>query len=81
MLQKLGDHIRACRVRANECEAAAMQATDPTLRQHLQDLGLQWNHLATSYEFVESLERFLLDQHNNSLPREVEKLPKDGPEL
>jgi hypothetical protein len=45
------------------------------------ELGLQWEHVAKSYEFIESLERFLMDQHKNALPHDVEKLPKDGPEV
>jgi hypothetical protein len=32
-------------------------------------------HLTKSYEFVESLERFLLDLHKKGWPLNVEKLP------
>jgi hypothetical protein len=32
-----------------------------------------------SYDFIGSLERFLIDRQNHSLPKEVEKLPKEGP--
>jgi hypothetical protein len=42
---------------------------------------MQWEHAAKSYEFIESLERFLLDQQKNALPHDVEKLPKDEPEM
>ena len=35
-----------------------------------------WSHLAKSYEFVESLERFLLDIHKSGWPIDVERLPK-----
>jgi hypothetical protein len=48
-------------------------------RGQLLDLAQQWQHVAKSYEFIESLERFLIDQQNHSLPKEVEKLPKEGP--
>jgi hypothetical protein len=80
MLQKLGDHIKACLSRAEACKIAAEKTSDAEVRKHLTELGLQWEHVAKSYEFIESLERFLLDQQKNTLPREVEKLPKDGPE-
>jgi hypothetical protein len=79
MLQKLGDHIRACRQRADECEARLGKVADPAVNNQLEALAIQWRHLATSYEFVESLERFLLDQHRSTLPTEVEKLPGDAP--
>jgi hypothetical protein len=78
MFQKLGDHIAACRKRAAECEAAAKEANDPALQKNLVDLGVQWEHVAKTYEFVASLERFLTDQQRQTLPHEV--LPKDGPE-
>jgi hypothetical protein len=42
---------------------------------------MQWEHAAKSYEFIESLERFLLDQQRNALPHDVEKLPKDEPQI
>ena len=79
MLQRLGDHISACLKRANQCREAAASETDEHSRRQLLDLEQQWQHVAKSYEFIESLERFLMDQHNNTLPREVEKLPKDFP--
>jgi hypothetical protein len=36
-------------------------------------------YAAKTYEFYASLERFLLDQQNHTLPNEVEKLSKDFP--
>ena len=39
----------------------------------------QWQHVAKTYEFVASLERFLLDRQNHTLPVEVEWLPKELP--
>jgi hypothetical protein len=80
MLQKLGDHIKACLSRAEACKSAGEKTIDPEVRKQLMELGLQWEHVAKSYEFIESLERFLLDQQNNALPLEVEELPKDGPD-
>ena len=79
MLQKLGDHIAACVERAEKCKAAASTATDSLVRSQLSDLGLQWEHVAKSYEFIASLERFLLDAQKHTLPHEVEQLPKDRP--
>jgi hypothetical protein len=81
MLQKLGDHIRTCHERAEQCRAGAADASDPVLRSQLSDLELQWQHVAKSYEFIVSLERFLLDQQNQTLPNEVENLPKDRPDV
>ena len=81
MLQKLGDHIKACLSRAEACRLAAEKATDLEVRKQLMELGMQWEHAAKSYEFIESLERFLLDQQKNALPHNVEKLPKDEPEM
>jgi hypothetical protein len=46
-------------------------------RQQLLDLEQQWQQVVESYQFIESLERLLLDQR--PLPPEVEMLPKDFP--
>lgn len=59
MLLRLDDHIRACRERAVQAEEAAR--LDPSARSHHLDMAKRWAHLARSYEFVEGLERFLLD--------------------
>ena len=61
MLHKLGDHIAGCYARAAEAERRAAQSPDETLRTDLEQMAQTWRHLARSYEFVESLERFLLD--------------------
>jgi hypothetical protein len=37
----------------------------------------QWRHLAKSYEFVASLERFLIDVQRNALPNNEENLPRN----
>ena len=79
MLQKLGDHITACLKRAEQCKGAAATATDPLVQTQLADLELQWRHVAKSYEFIASLEQFLVDAQKHTLPHEVEQLPKDGP--
>jgi hypothetical protein len=65
MLQKLADHINACLARAAEAERLAAATSDADLRaQHL-DMAKRWMHLARSYEFIESLERFLLDSQRS----------------
>jgi hypothetical protein len=79
MLQKLGDHIVACRDRANTCIAASTTETDARIRTQLLELAQQWEHVAKTYEFVASLECFLIDQQNNTLPTELGALPKDEP--
>jgi hypothetical protein len=79
MLQRLGQYISACLRRADECRQAAAAENDQRIRSQLLHLERQWQHAAKSYEFIETLEQFLLDQHNNSLPPEVEMLPKDFP--
>jgi hypothetical protein len=61
MLQKLGDHIQACLDYAKKAEQRAAETTDPDLRADYLALARQWTHLAQSYEFAVSLERFLLD--------------------
>ena len=66
MLQRLGDHISACLQRADECRQAAASETDERVRTQLLEMERQWRHVAKSYEFIESLERFLLDQQKNA---------------
>ena len=61
MLQKLGDHIQACLKRAADAENRAAENINPGLKAEYTALANQWTHLARSYEFAESLERFLLD--------------------
>jgi hypothetical protein len=63
MLQKLGDHIRGYYERAAECAERAKAETDHTLRDDLLKMEKVWIVLAKSYEFVQSLESFLLDAH------------------
>ena len=77
MLQRFGEFISACLQRADECSKAAASETNDRVRSQLLELEQQWQHLAKSYEFIETLERFVLASH--SLPPEVEKLPKDSP--
>lgn len=61
MLQKLGDHIANCFARAVEAERPAAEASNEAIRVGYETMARSWRHLAGSYQFVESLERFLLD--------------------
>jgi len=42
-----------------------VDATDPALRSDNEMLAQSWHHLARSYQFVESLERFLSEKVRN----------------
>jgi hypothetical protein len=70
MLHKLSDHIRACYDRAAAAAEQAAKATDAALKSDLLNMEQAWTHLAKSYEFVQSLESFLLDAHQRRLDRE-----------
>jgi hypothetical protein len=65
MLQKLSEHIADCQNRAADCGRRAGQTTDAATKRELLDLERSWTHLAHSYEFVETLERFLLSARND----------------
>src|SRR5580693_7483269 len=64
MLQKFDSHISECLDRATGCRRRAEQADQVVLKFELLDLERTWTHLAQSYEFVESLERFVLSAHD-----------------
>lgn len=59
MLLKLSGHISNCLERAANAEERALRSTDSTKRSDNELLAQSWRHLARSYQFVESLERFL----------------------
>jgi hypothetical protein len=65
MLQKLNHHIAACVDRAAECRRRAAQTTDPAIKAELLEMESRWTALVRSYEFVESLERFVLSAHQD----------------
>jgi hypothetical protein len=75
MLQQLGDYIALCKLRAAECEAAAMGAQDEAVRSQYLEMAKHWYRLAASYEFNVGLERFLQDIHKNGWPFQLEKIP------
>jgi len=62
MLHKSSDHVTECITRAAETERRAGEATDSQLRLDLFDIAKRWRHLAESYQFVESLDRFIVEQ-------------------
>jgi hypothetical protein len=80
MLQKLGDHIAVCKLRAAECEALAKDAQDETIRDQYLEMAKHWNRLAVSYEFNVSLEGFLQDIYKKGWPFQLENLPTLTPE-
>jgi len=61
MLQRLGDHIKACLDRAREADERAARTDDPKQKDEYSEMAARWRVLARSYQYVESLERFLLD--------------------
>jgi hypothetical protein len=70
MLQRLGGHIADALKRAAEAERRAASATDPALREDNEMMARSWRTVARSFEFAESLEKFLLDsqKHRDLLP-------------
>jgi hypothetical protein len=69
MLQELSDHVTECITRAAENERRAREATDSQLQQDLFDIARRWRHLAESYQFVESLDRFIVEQKSQRLKK------------
>jgi len=65
MLAELSDHVAECIARAADTERRAREATDSQLRQDLFDIAKRWRHLAESYQFVESLDRFIVEQKSH----------------
>lgn len=59
VLLKLSTHISSCLERAATAEKRALQSTDSVNRSDNELLAQSWRHLARSYQFVESLGRFL----------------------
>ena len=72
MLQKLGEHIANALERAVAAERRARDATDTQLRLDNDRLAQSWRLLARSFQYVESLEKSLIDsrQQKNLQPPE-----------
>jgi hypothetical protein len=74
MLLKLSRHISNCLERAAKAEQRAQQSSDPASRSDHEMLAQSWHHLARSYQFVESLQRFLSEKDrlkNEAIPPEI----------
>jgi hypothetical protein len=69
MLAELSDHVTECIARAADTERRAREATDSQLRQDLLDIAKRWRHLAESYQFVESLDRFIVEQKSQRVTK------------
>jgi hypothetical protein len=76
MLQKLAHHIAAAKAMASEAEQRALFTSDESTRTEQLELAKAWSHVASSYEFVLTLERFVTDAHRNHWPIRAEELPK-----
>ena len=61
MLQNLNNNVADCLLRAAEVERRAREASDPELKANLLDIARRWARLAESYQFVESVDRFLIE--------------------
>lgn len=70
MLLKLGAHISNCLERAASADHRAVESTNSTTRSDNALLAQSWRHLARSYQFVESLERFLSETDRNKKIKE-----------
>jgi hypothetical protein len=83
MLHKLGDHITNCLTRAEDADRRGLEISDPEAKAETARMAKAWRHLARSYEFIESLERFLLDGHaaKNGLPATLPQCPKCGHDM
>jgi hypothetical protein len=78
MLQKLGDHIANCLALAAEAEQRAAEAPTEALRIDYERMTKSWRHLASSYQFVETLERFLLDADKARRDQHPEPASQNG---
>jgi hypothetical protein len=65
MLNALSDHVTECIAHAADAERRAGEATDSQLRADLFDMARRWRHLAESYQFVDSLDHFIVEQRSH----------------
>jgi hypothetical protein len=75
MLQKLGEQITIALERAAAAERRAREATDTQLQLDNERMAHSWRLLARSFQYVESLERSLIDsqRQENLQPPEPPK--------
>jgi hypothetical protein len=68
VLQKLGEHIAEALDHA-AADQRASNATDPETRRDYEQMARTWRKIARYFEFIQSLEQFLLDsQAHRDLP-------------
>jgi hypothetical protein len=67
MLQKLSEHILDCYERAAECADQAAQAPDEIWKSDFINMEQSWTHLARSCEYMEELERLLLNCYRDKV--------------
>lgn len=60
MLRFLPQNVRDCHARAAECREKAEAIADTMLKAHFLEMEERWLYLARSYEFVDSLQHFML---------------------
>ena len=76
MLQKLAEHIEAANARAADADDRAGRASSCFDRAQQLELAKAWRHVASSYEFVLSMENFLIDAHRNKWPFKAKDFQK-----
>lgn len=84
MLLRLSGHISDCLERAAKAEHRALETTDLAIRSDNELLAQSWRYLACSYQFVESLERFLSETARGkeaTLPPEMRAFVEEQPAL
>jgi len=62
MLQRLGSYIAEAYEHALDAECQAATARAPCVRKEYENLARSWRMVARSFEFNETLERFLMDR-------------------
>jgi len=75
MLQKLSEHIATALERAAAADQRARAAAEPEYRLDNERMAESWRLLAHRFQYVESLEKFLIDSklRRNLLPPEAPK--------
>jgi hypothetical protein len=80
MLQKLADHIASANAMAAAAEERAKQTSNALDRTEHLEMAKAWRHVAKSFEFVMTLEKFVLDAHKTGKPVRLDQLPKQSSE-
>ena len=59
MLVRLSAEAARCLQQADECEAAAESATDPTAKRSFLDVAARWRRIAETREYLSRVDRSL----------------------